>query len=279
MIFYKAVPLARLLFLRNFINPINNHILAEIMQMPPSYGIIGYPLAHTFSPAYFNNKFAKENIDAVYNAYPLASIDELPALIWANHNLRGLNVTIPYKESVLKYLQEIDDDAARVGAVNCITIQKKVLKGYNTDIIGFKQSLIPVLQPYHKHALILGTGGGARAVAFVLDRLGIPYVHVSRSKTNGMWSYDELTPEIIAQRNLIINTTPLGMYPNLETYPPIPYYALTHHHLLFDLIYNPLETKFLDLGKQNGAVTKNGYEMLHIQAEASWEIWNRANNQ
>lgn len=247
--------------------------------MPSVYGIIGYPLAHSFSPAYFTNKFAKENIEAVYNAFPITSIDELPALIWANHNLKGLNVTIPYKESVLSYLHEIDEDAARVGAVNCITINRKVLKGYNTDIIGFKQSLIPVLQPYHKHALILGTGGGSKAVAFVLEQLGIPYVYVSRCKGNGIWAYDEITPEIIAQRHLIINTTPLGMYPNVDSYPPIPYYALTSHHLLFDLIYNPIETKFLDLGKQNGAAIKNGYEMLHIQAEESWNIWCRQNNQ
>lgn len=243
--------------------------------MPRAYGIIGYPLSHTFSPAYFNNKFAKEGIDATYTAFPINTIDKLPSIIWSNNNLRGLNVTIPYKTSVIPYLHAIDEEAAQIGAVNCIVVNKKMLKGYNTDVIGFRQSLIPMLKPHHKHALILGTGGGAKAVSYALEQLGIPYVNVSRKKGNGVWSYDELTPDIMLQRTIIINTTPLGMYPNLGTCPPIPYGYITPNHLLYDLIYNPLETRFLELGKKQGAATINGYEMLHIQAEASWQIWNR----
>lgn len=254
----------------------NSRILyMQTKTMPATYGLIGYPLTHSFSPAYFANKFAKEGIDATYTAFPLVSIDEFLSLIWRNRQLQGLNVTIPYKESVIQYLHEIDKDAEKIGAVNCITISKGTLKGYNTDAMAFRHSLIPLIEPHHKNALILGTGGASLAVAFVLDELGIPYVRVSRQKDIDRISYDEVNASVLSRFHIIINTTPLGMYPNIDDAPPIPYKAITAKHLLYDLIYNPVETKFLALGKAQGAVIKNGYEMLHLQADASWEIWNR----
>ncbi|WP_276133316.1 shikimate dehydrogenase family protein [Polluticoccus soli] len=237
------------------------------------YGIIGYPLGHTFSPGYFTKKFADEGIDAVYKSFPLEQITELPELLQQQTELRGLNVTIPYKEAVLQYLDETDAAAKAVGAVNCIHITDGNTKGYNTDIIGFEQSLLPLLQPHHRRALVLGTGGAAKAVAYVLNKLGIDYRKVSRSGQPEVVSYDDLTPELISAHTLIINTTPLGMYPDIYSFPPIPYDAIGAEHLLYDLIYNPAETRFLSLGKANGATVKNGMEMLHLQAEASWQIW------
>ncbi|MCD6064998.1 MAG: aroE [Flavipsychrobacter sp.] len=237
-----------------------------------TYGIIGYPLSHSFSPGFFNKKFADEGIDAVYESYLLKDVSELASLLLLPH-LRGLNVTIPYKESVIQYLDEIDSSAQAVGAINCIDIRKGRTKGYNTDIIGFEQSLLPKLQPHHSNALILGTGGAAKAVAYVLDKLSITYRKVSRSNEPNVVSYDDLSPQLIAAHTLIINTTPLGMYPDIYSFPPIPYNAITTDHLLYDLVYNPAETRFLTLGKANGATVKNGLEMLHLQAEASWQIW------
>lgn len=239
-----------------------------------AYGIIGYPLTHSFSPAYFATKFASGHIDASYTAFPLSSINDLPALLHDNPKLRGLNVTIPYKESVIAFLDETDEEAKKVGAVNCISITQGKTKGYNTDMIGFRQSLLPLLQPHHGQALILGTGGASRAVAHVLDTLGIVYKKVSRTPAAGILSYNAVSPEMIATNTLIINTTPMGMAPNKDAYPPIDYAATSDKHLLYDLIYNPAETKFLSLGRQHGAQIKNGLEMLHIQAEASWDIWN-----
>lgn len=239
------------------------------------YGLIGYPLTHSFSPAYFAEKFEKLGIKASYRAFPLENIDELPALLAAHSDLKGLNVTIPYKQAVIPYLDELDATATGAGAVNCISIAAGKRKGYNTDVLGFLNSLKPLLAPHHTQALILGTGGAARAVAYALGSLGIKYTKVSRLEMAGVLSYDELTAAVIQEHTLIINTTPLGMYPQIDAAPQIPYEALTSRHLLYDLVYNPLETKFLALGKDHGATIKNGLEMLHLQADASWDIWSR----
>jgi shikimate dehydrogenase len=242
--------------------------------MSLTYGIIGYPLTHSFSPGYFTGKFMKEGIDAVYRAFEIQDIDALPGLLKDHQDLKGLNVTIPYKQSVIPFLDAIDDTAAAVGAVNCIAINNGHTKGYNTDIIGFSQSLQPLLQSLHTQALILGTGGGSYAVAHVLDTLSIPYKKVSRKKQENVLTYDELNSEMISEYKLIINTTPLGMYPSVEACPPIPYKAISTQHLLYDLIYNPALTQFLRMGQEHGAAVKNGMQMLEIQAEESWNIWN-----
>jgi len=243
--------------------------------MPAQYGIIGFPLTHTFSPAYFNNKFEKEGINAVYDAYPLAQVNDFKVLLDAVPFLRGLNVTMPYKQVIIPYLHNVNDIARGMGAVNCIDFRDGIMTGYNTDIIGFRDSLRPLLQPQHKRALILGTGGASRAVGYVLGNEGISYKKVSRNKEPETLTYDELTPEIIREYPLIVNTTPLGMVPNTDTYPPLPYSGITPHHLLYDLVYNPEETMFLTFGKQHGAAIKNGMEMLPLQAEAAWKIWNK----
>jgi shikimate dehydrogenase len=246
--------------------------------MQPLYGLIGATLAHSFSPAYFKKKFAEHNIDASYEPFPIPVISDLPALFAGNPNLAGLNVTIPYKESVIPYLDELDAAAADIGAVNCIVVKNGRKKGYNTDAAAFEQSLNTLLTPHHTHALILGTGGSSRTVAYVLGQLGIPFQKVSRNKADDLITYEELTPELIAQHKLIVNTTPVGMYPDIDSAPPIPYHAIGDSHLLFDLIYNPEETKFLSLGKEWGATIKNGFEMLVLQADASWDLWS-ANNE
>lgn len=243
--------------------------------MQPVYGLIGYPLAHSFSQSYFTSKFEKEQIDAEYWAFEISDISDLPGLLKENPGLRGLNVTIPYKRAIIPYLDELDDAAVQIGAVNCITIGKRGIKGYNTDIIGFEKSLEPLLQPHHRQALILGTGGSSDAVAYVLNRLDISCVKVSREKKHKILTYDEMSAEMIAQCKLIVNTTPLGMYPATETVPAIPYEGIGKDHLLYDLVYNPQKTIFLTSGEEKGATIKNGMEMLHLQAEASWEIWNR----
>jgi len=241
--------------------------------MPSIYGLIGYPLQHSFSPTYFAEKFARLKIDAVYRSFELQSISELPQLIQSHPSLRGLNVTIPYKTAVLPMLDEIDEAVVAIGAVNCIDIRNGRLKGYNTDAIGFERSLIPLLQPRHQKALVLGTGGSSKAVQYVLKKLGIPFLSVSRNPEANTLSYNDLNAAIIQEYLLIINTTPLGMFPNTATAPQIPYHAITARHLLYDLVYNPPETQFLAYGKEAGAIGKNGLEMLHLQAEASWEIW------
>ncbi len=240
--------------------------------MTAQYGLIGYPLSHSFSPAFFNNKFASEKIDARYDAYAIPAIDELATLLKEHTLLKGLNVTIPYKEQVLPLLYDIDTAARDIGAVNCIDIRYSRLIGYNTDYIGFAESLRPLLQAQHTHALVLGTGGAAKAVMYALLQLGIEYKIVSR--TGGDMQYADVDEGIMDKYTLIINTTPLGMYPAIDIAPEIPYEYLTKEHLLYDLIYNPEETLFLKKGKQQGATIKNGYEMLILQAEASWQIWN-----
>ncbi len=239
------------------------------------YGLIGFPLTHSFSPAYFKMKFAAQHIDATYELFPIKAIREFPELLKNNPALAGLNVTTPYKEAVMRYLDEIDKVAEEIGAVNCIGFRDGIIKGYNTDALGFEKSLNPLLKSQHTQALILGTGGSSKAVAYTLSQLGIGYQKVSRDKTEDVLTYKELSGEVMTHYKLIINTTPVGMYPNVDDLPPIPFENIGEQHLLYDLIYNPEETKFLALGKARGAVVKNGFEMLQLQAEASWEIWNQ----
>lgn len=255
------------------------------------YGLIGYPLTHSFSKKYFTDKFAKEGFeDREYELYPLQNLSDLPALINDTHDLCGLNVTVPHKIGVMFYLDKIDPAAREIDAVNCIKIvnhqpveaffsgelssMKVRLEGYNTDAFAFEASLKPLLKKHHQKALILGNGGASRAVAYVLNKLNISYRLVSRRAIGKQLSYTQLTADVMKERLLIINTTPLGTAPDIEKCPDIPYELLTSKHLLYDLVYNPPETEFLKRGKEKGASIKNGLEMLHLQAEKSWEIWN-----
>jgi shikimate dehydrogenase len=238
------------------------------------YGLIGYPLSHSFSRGFFAEKFQREGVTGcVYENFPLASIQELPALL-ERTDLYGINVTIPYKEAVLPFLDELSPAAEQIKAVNCIRFHAGKRTGFNTDVIGFKRSLLPLIKPHHTHALILGTGGAAKAVMFVLEELNIPFTVVSRSAQPGTVAYEAVDATAIEMHSIIINTSPVGMYPQTDAAPALPYDAITRHHLLYDLIYNPAETLFLQKGAAKGAVTKNGHEMLVLQAEASWEIWN-----
>jgi shikimate dehydrogenase len=239
------------------------------------FGLIGYPLSHSFSKKFFTEKFEEEGLnDCRYELFSIASINELRNVLDKHYDLCGLNVTIPYKEEVLPFLHEADDVVKKIKACNCIIIKNGKLKGYNTDVEGFERSLKKQLQSHHTKALILGTGGAAKAVEFVLQKLGIDFRYVSRKSSVNNYSYEELTPGIIADHKLIINTTPLGLYPTVNEAPQIPYEALTPRHYLFDLVYNPEKSLFLQKGEERGAVIKNGYEMLVIQAEESWRIWN-----
>jgi shikimate dehydrogenase len=240
------------------------------------YGLIGYPLSHSFSQQYFADKFRREGIsNCVYEPFPIASIDELGNLLATHPDLKGLNVTIPYKQVVLPYLTDISHLPERLPACNCIKIEGDALTGYNTDVTGFEQSFTPLLQPHHKKALVLGSGGAAAAVTYCLRKLNIEYKIVSRTPGNGTaLTYDEVDASVIAEYPVIINTTPLGMYPNLQSAPALPYDAITSKHYLFDLLYNPAKTVFLQRGEERGAAIKNGHEMLVIQAEESWRIWN-----
>lgn len=244
------------------------------------YGLVGYPLKHSFSIGYFNEKFSSEKIEAEYINFEIPDINNFPEIIEAKPNLHGLNVTIPYKEKVIPYLDELDKQAAAIGAVNVIKIirnkgGKPKLIGYNSDIIGFTQSIQPLLQSHHKKALILGTGGASKAVFHGLKNLGIEAKFVSRTARFGMLTYEELNAEIIKEYTVIVNCTPVGMYPKVDACPDIPYEAITSEHLLYDLLYNPNITLFMKKGEAKGAVTKNGLEMLLLQAFAAWEIWQK----
>jgi shikimate dehydrogenase len=239
------------------------------------FGLIGFPLSHSFSKGYFANYFLKENIlDAQYENYPIESIDFFTGLWNNNPSLQGLNVTIPYKKLVIPFLQHPSSVVQSIQACNCIKLHDGAFYGYNTDVIGFEQSLLPYLQPHHQKALIFGTGGAAAAVEWVLQKLGIAYQLVSRTASEGCIAYESLSPEIIEAHTLLIQTSPVGMYPNVDEAPNLPYEAISSKHHLYDLVYNPAETKFLALGAAQGATTQNGLEMLHLQADASWEIWN-----
>ena len=238
------------------------------------YGLIGYPLTHSFSPKYFADKFAAEGIsDSTYHLFPLQSIPQLPQLLISQPNLQGLNVTIPYKEAVLPYLHQLDATAEAIGAVNCIKVDNGKLIGYNTDAYGFEVSLNHLINHRPDMAFVLGTGGAAKAVWYVLNKLGIPFVRVSTRHASDSIGYAEIAQHLQAS-NLIVNTTPLGMYPNVNECPELPYHLLTAHDYLFDLIYNPAETLFMHKGKEQGAAVMNGQLMLEQQAEQSWQVWN-----
>ena len=238
------------------------------------YGIIGFPLGHSFSRAFFTEKFQKEHIDAEYVNFEIPSAHLLPEIVRSNPHLRGLNVTLPYKEAVIPMLDSMSDEAREIGAVNVIQVREGRLKGFNSDIIGFMGSLRPLLKPWHQHALVLGTGGASRAIRVGLERLGLDWTYVSRTAAEGRLTYSALTPEVMEHFQVIVNCSPVGMFPKMDACPDIPYHLLSPRHLLYDLVYNPEETLFLKRGAQQGATIKNGLEMLHLQALASWEFWN-----
>jgi shikimate dehydrogenase len=239
------------------------------------YGLIGYPLTHSLSQQYFTDKFSQEGIDdCIYERFSIPSIDDLHTILDTHKDLCGFNITIPYKKEVLAFLTERSKAVEEVGACNCVKIEGQNLIGYNTDVIGFENSLIPFLKPTHNQALVLGTGGAALAIVYVLQKLGIAYKYVSRTAAEGQFSYNDLDASVMELHTLVINTTPLGMFPNIEACPDIPYQLLTPDHHLFDLTYNPAESTFLAKGKQMGATIQNGQQMFVEQAEQSWRIWN-----
>jgi shikimate dehydrogenase len=243
------------------------------------FGLIGFPLGHSFSVPYFTGKFSKEGIEAEYRNFPLEDITGFEDLVSSHPDLVGLNVTVPFKEKIIPYLDALDRTSRTVRAVNTIFFCRKdgrlTLLGYNTDVVGFSRSLKEHLKPNHQKALVLGTGGSSKAVEFVLETLGISYKMVSRTGREGVLAYEDLDHKLIAGYPLIINTTPLGMHPQVDSCPEIPYEAVTSAHLMFDLVYNPGKTLFLSRGEQQGAAIVNGHDMLVYQAEASWEIWNK----
>ena len=242
-----------------------------------TYGLIGYPLGHSYSRAFFTEKFEREHIAAQYLNFPIPQAEELIRVIEEHPTLRGLNVTLPHKQAVIPLLHELSPEAARIGAVNVIRVRHEEgglrLKGFNSDVIGFRESLRPLLQPHHRQALVLGTGGASRAVCHGLEQLGLEWTYVSRTPRPGMLTYADLSPETLQRYSVIVNCSPVGMYPQVDSCPALPYEALSDRHLLFDLVYNPEETLFLKRGAAQGAATKNGLEMLRLQALASWDFW------
>jgi len=243
------------------------------------YGLIGYPLTHSFSKRFFTEKFENENIDSTYDNFEIDTIEKFPKIVKNYPEVIGLNVTIPYKEQVIPFLDDLNDSAKEIGAVNTVKIIRADsgihLKGFNTDTFGFENSLKPLLKEHHKKALILGTGGASKALKYVLTKLGIEFISASIEELKeNEFRYEEIDEKMMLQRLLIINATPLGTYPKVENYPKIPYEFITEKHLLFDLVYNPEVTQFMEKGKANGATVKNGYEMLLGQALKSYEIWN-----
>lgn len=249
--------------------------MAKTEQEIVKFGLIGKNISYSFSKTYFTNKFnSLDLVNYSYENFDLSKIEEFPALIKKHNTLKGLNVTIPYKEAIIPYLDSLNKKAERIGAVNTIKFTKDGLKGYNTDVYGFKKSFQPFLKEGHNKALILGTGGASKAIAFVLKELGILFKYVSRRPIGDQIGYTDLNTKIISSHKVIINCTPLGTFPNTEAKPNIPYQLLTSNHLLFDLIYNPGKTAFLLSGERNGAIICNGAKMLELQAEKAWQIWN-----
>ena len=276
-----------------------------------TYGLIGYPLGHSFSRKFFTEKFEKEGIDAQYLNFEIPSIEEFPEIIKNNPELRGLNVTIPYKQQVMQYLDDISEEAKAIGAVNVVRIERPSpqpspimgretmrnagnkpdglpikgdmseglrgsLIGYNSDVIGFVESIRPLLKAHHKKALILGTCGASKATRYGLEKkLGMKTLFVSRSAREGMITYEEVTAEVLKEYEVIVNCSPVGMYPHVDECPALPYEAMNENSLLYDLVYNPLETLFMKKGAEQGATVKNGLEMLHLQAIASWKFWEK----
>ncbi len=239
-----------------------------------NYGLIGKTLKHSFSEKYFSDKFKEEKIsDASYSLFELDKISDVLPLIKSVDNLKGFNVTIPYKEEILKYLDELSPEAEKIQAVNTVKISNGKLIGYNTDTVGFKKSLAAVLKPHHERALILGTGGASKAIAYTLGKLGVDYKYISRNPQADQLSYEDVNKYVIKHFPLIINTTPLGTFPDVDSYPNIPYEHLTERSLLYDVVYNPEESLFLKKGIEQGAAVLNGYRMLVLQAEASWRIF------
>lgn len=240
-------------------------------------GLIGYPISHSFSKKYFQEKFLKEKIENItYELFPLPNIEKFPDLLAQHKQWLGLNVTIPYKESIMAYLDELSEEAQKIGAVNTILFEKNKKIGYNTDYEGFKKSLEQIDLPPNTKALVLGTGGASKAIQVALQHLHIPFLLVSHSSKPHSLPYEVLDAKIMKEHSLIINTTPLGMRPQTETFPPIPYDYITEAHFLYDLVYNPEETMFLKKGAEKNAKTKNGLEMLYLQAEAAWKIWQKS---
>jgi shikimate dehydrogenase len=245
------------------------------------YGLLGYPLSHSFSKGYFTEKFSKEGIDAVYNNFSIPSIEDFPELIKAHPDLVGLNVTIPYKQAVIPFLNELNFEAREMGAVNVIRVERDLagavrLVGYNSDLVGFRESIRPYITamgPGKWKALVLGTGGASKAIVYGLKQLGVDVQSVSRTPGANCITYHDLTARHYRSYQIVVNTTPLGMSPHYETYPPLDYSSLDSGHLLFDAVYNPEKTLFLQKGEEQGATIKNGLEMLHLQAEAAWKIW------
>ncbi|MBS1496516.1 MAG: shikimate dehydrogenase [Bacteroidetes bacterium] len=240
------------------------------------YGLIGFPLGHSFSKKYFTQKFEKEGIDnCVFDLFPIPQIEDFPALLQQYPLLKGIAVTIPYKQTVMPFLQSFSREAIEIGAVNCIKILPEQLIGYNTDVIGFEQSFKMLLQAHHLKALVLGTGGSSKAVQFALKQLNIPFLLVSRRQdAENIITYADINKKLLEEFTIIINCTPLGMTPNVDTMPAIPFQFINASHYLYDLVYTPEETMFLKMGRQNGAIVKNGYDMLILQAEENWKIWN-----
>lgn len=248
--------------------------MEEIGKHKFRYGLVGRDISYSFSQGYFREKFKKlGHKDHSYENFDLKEISELNNVL-SQHNLRGLNVTIPYKEEVIPFLDEIDEDAKTIGAVNTIKFLREGRKGYNTDAYGFETSLIPLLKNHHKKALVLGTGGASKAITFVFDKIGIDFAHVSRNPLRNQLHYSELSHHHFQEFQLIVNCSPVGTYPNVDEKPLLPYQYLNENHILFDLIYNPSETAFLREGKKRGATIQNGLPMLQFQAEKAWEIWN-----
>lgn len=242
-----------------------------------TFGLIGYPLTHSFSQKYFTQKFEELGItDAEYLNFPIPGIDQLPAIMAVHPGLCGFNITIPYKKQILEFLHSATDAVKEMGACNCVHMVNGQLRGYNTDVTGFRQSLEPFLQSHHTRALVLGSGGASAAVTYALEEMGIGYTVVSRTPDISQFSYAQINEHVMMEHTLLINTSPVGQYPDIRAFPEIPYHFITGRHHLFDLIYNPEETAFLQKGKAQGATVQNGYEMLVLQAEESWRIWNSA---
>lgn len=243
-----------------------------------TYGLIGYPLVHSYSQTFFNEKFGKENIDARYLNFEIKEVQELRGILENDKDIVGLNVTIPHKQTVIPLLDSLSEEAREIGAVNVIKVLQvqgqTYLKGYNSDVLGFARSISPLLKTHHKKALVLGTGGASKAVCYGLKLLGVEPARVSRTAGKGNFTYADLNEAVMSEYNVVINCTPLGTFPNTNGCPDIPYELLNEKHLLFDLVYNPDETLFLKRGKAQGATVKNGLEMLHLQALAAWELWN-----
>lgn len=243
------------------------------------YGLLGYPLGHSFSAKYFAEKFAHEGIDAEYKNFEFAHVEDALAYLTQQDALQGFNVTIPHKQAIMPYLSGLSAEAEAIGAVNVVCVKHQTdgsvkLFGCNSDVVGFSNSIKPLLRPdIHTKALVLGTGGASKAVMYGLCKLGVEPIYVSRTSKVGQLTYDELTPEVMSEHKVIVNCTPLGMFPKVDACPDIPYQYLTPDHLLYDLVYNPLETLFMKRGAEQGAMVKNGLEMLHLQAEAAWEDW------